>query len=605
MRLRSNAGANAHANGKPENSLFERFLVFSKVPVWAVSVLFLIGTAWRWAFTQEVSDMLDCGSCLLKQSVVHELQFLLVMLALHQLAGWLHRRWLGAAIRLLVLACLLVMLIDVAVFRLFVVRFNWHELLKFSGELGAAKAFVAQLLNDRAQGWVAVALAAGGVALGFLYVTRPGIPNRIRRSAYAWTVPIALALSLQPLQAISFHTPYVETAARAFVRPQTRLVPYQQAPEMNHPVAAPSQCMPGLATRPNLMLLVVESMSSFHSQALGGIHDWTPQLDQWLAKGLNVRGFHANGISTEDGLVALLTGLPPVPRPQEGNLFDQYASVPGSLPTYLRGLGYHTAFLTTGNLSFMGKSKWLGGIGFEEIEGHRHPFYDGMPRFHFDAATDQALYARTLQWMGEQRDAPYFVTLETVSTHQPYKNPVTGEKSLESVVRYADAELGKFLSKLSARGFFDNGYLILTSDHRSMVPVSSAETRAFGDKAYTSVPMLVLGPGLNPQQTAGQFSQTDVLPTIQHLTSTAPFCTAPGQGVFWPGAVREPDCVLTRRAYDLDLVVIQCAEQHHAVRLDAHQTEFVTEPPGPLHWIDQVHSLRLGEGWLSGQPSAP
>lgn len=418
---------------------------------------------------------------------------------------------------------------------------------------------------------------------------------------------MVLAVSMQPLQEVNFHTPYLENALMAFTRPQTRLVTYGKDPLTNTKEPAPLQCSKGLGKSPDLILLVVESMSNFHSQALGQIHNWTPQLDEWVRQGLSVKNFHANGITTEDGLVALLTGLPPIPRPQEGNMFSQYAQVPNSIPKHLGKLGYDTAFLTTGNLSFMGKHAWLHGIGFQEIEGHDHPFYEGMPRFHFDAATDEALYERAIQWVGESKEAPYFLTLETVSTHQPFKNPVTGEKSLESVVRYADAAMGEFVSKLSSTGFFNNGYLIITGDHRSMVPISAQEAENFGDRAFAKIPFLVLGPDLNEQQITGNFSQTDVFPTIRYLTEKGPVCFAQGQGIIWPGALREPDCLLTRRAYDLDLVIVQCGDQNHPLKLNGDQTTYMADTKGPLRWIDQIHGFRLGLGWLSelGQSISP
>jgi hypothetical protein len=61
-------------------------LWLSKIPFWTIALLFLAGTAYRWAFLQDASEMINCDSCLLKQSVVHEVQFLLAAFALHQLS---------------------------------------------------------------------------------------------------------------------------------------------------------------------------------------------------------------------------------------------------------------------------------------------------------------------------------------------------------------------------------------------------------------------------------------------------------------------------------------------------------------------------------------
>lgn len=543
--------------------------------------------------------MLDCDGCLLKQSIVHELQFLLLMLALHQFGNALHWRWLKMGARLLLLACLIIMLIDVAVLRMFLVRFNWHELLKFSGELDAAKAFVVQWLDGHFLQWLGIVVAILAFAgIGVCYVTSVRQTRTKAHALLACIVPFFTALFLQSFKEINFHTPYSVNSVAAFVRMQTRFVPYEIDPV---PAGIPADhrvCTRAKGMQAPLILLVVESMSNFHSKALSGIHDWTPRFDNWLGQGLNVTGFYANGITTEDGLVALLTGQAPVPHPQVGTVFTQYASGSNTLPAHLRSRGYHTAFLTTGNLSFMDKGFWLKEIGFSEVEGHDHAFYSGMPRFHFDAASDEALYARAMQWIRLSKNRlPYFLTLETVSTHQPFKNPVTGENSLEAVVRYADLALGDFLSALTAEGYFDYGYVLITGDHRTMVPLSQAEKLKYGDQAFSRVPMLVLGPGLDGQKTRGNFSQTDVAPTIDYLTGLEQVCHSKGQGVFWPGAEREPDCFLSRRAFDQDLLIVQCADQTFQVKLEGHKTRYLSQPAGPSHWIEQVHRFRTGRGW--------
>lgn len=587
----------------------------ARVPTAAVAGLFVAGTLVRWDFAHEISRMLDCQACLLQQSVLHELPYLLGVLALHQLSRWLRQPALGMAIRAALLLALLILLVDVVVFKQFMVRFHWQELRKFAGEFEAAQDFVAQALGQPGPTLAWAGLALGLLALAGQYVRRPA-PGR--RAAWHWLWPLGAGALILPWQQVHFHTPYVENSLRAFTRAQTRLQPYGQAhtpaptpaptPAEAHntsglatftstlvPTSAP-RCTAGQGQRASVILLVVESLSVFHSRALGGLNDWTPELDRLLPQGLLVRDFHANGINTEDGLVALLAGVPPVPPPHTRGVLAHTADESAALPRALQAQGYHSAFLTTGNLGFMDKRAWLHGIGFDEVEGHEHPHYQGLARFHFDAAPDQALYERAAQWLARPPGRPFFLTLETVSTHQPYRHPQTDERSLASVVRYADTQLGRFVQQLQASGYLAQGYLMVVGDHRSMVPLSAGERRALGERAYGRVPLLVLGPGLAGQQVAGPFSQTDLAPSLRQLTGRGPLCLSPGQGVFWPQALQPPDCVLTRRPYDLDTVVVACGAQDHPVRLNAEATAY-TGQPGPPEWLTRIHRFRLGLGW--------
>ena len=86
----------------------------------------------------------------------------------------------------------------------------------------------------------------------------------------------------------------------------------------------------------------------------------------------------------------------------------------------------------------------MSNLGFEHIEGNEHPYYVDEKRYAFDAPSDAALYGRGLQWM-EAAQGPYLLVLETVTTHQPYVDPDSGERSLEKTMRFADRAFGEFL----------------------------------------------------------------------------------------------------------------------------------------------------------------
>ena len=336
----------------------------------------------------------------------------------------------------------------------------------------------------------------------------------------------------------------------------------------------------------------------YHSQRFSGLHDWTPRFDLIASGGEALTGFHANGITTEDGLVALFTGEPPLPKAVEdsGKLFEQFAAVEASVPRLLNGLGYRTVFLTTGDLGFLGKGAWLEKIGFQYTEGHDAPFYDGLPRFHFSAAADEALYERALGLLDEAGGERLFMTVETVTTHHPYVDPESGERSEERTFRYADLHLGEFVEQLEKRSFFDGGYLIVTGDHRSMVPMGSAEFERYGDRAYARVPFAIMGRGMGGM-VEDAFSQTDLLPSLRHWLGEGRHCVDRNQGVFLPTPLHRPECIYTRRNYDLDRVAVHCGADEYAIQLNGDRTRYVGDAEGPLALIEQVHRLRLGRGF--------
>ena len=558
-----------------------------------------------------VSRLLDCQACLVRQALPYEVQFLALMLALHVWSTGARQWQVRSGVRFLLVLLLLLGLIDAFVTRQFHVRLHLHDLLKFIDEAGAALDFVRVLGGAGLRAWALALAAVAALAIVWVYLLRartapaafagdahaPALRFQAVR-AWRWGLPLAAGLALFPLQERNVHSPYLSPALVAFFETQTRFTGYAPSSPAPAPLAWGARCVPGQDRRPDVILLVVESLSAYQSRAWGGALDWWPELDQLKSQGTSHTAYLANGITTEDGLVALLTGQPPIPRPDRREVFQQFTQVRHTVPRMLAQRGYQTAFLTTGDLGFLDKGEWLRAIGFEQLQGHEHPDYEGLPRFHFQAPPDEALYRRALRWMegvtGVQRK-PYFLTIETVSTHQPYTDPRTGALSMEGAFRYADEELGAFVRELRARRFFDHGVLLVTGDHRAMVPVSARELRQ-GGQAYNRIPLLLLGREVPVRQVNTPHSQTDLLPTLEQLVSAQPVCLSPPQGLLLP--VPEdvpPQCVPMRRAYDPDQVFLQCGDAEHVIELEAEHTRFVSQSPGPEPWLDWVQRLRRGQ----------
>jgi arylsulfatase A-like enzyme len=567
--------------------------------------LWLALSLWRLDTFAQVSRLLDCQACLVRQALPYELQFLALVLALHLWsARWGSVLARGAA-RLLLVLTLLLGLVDAFVTRQFLVRLQLHELLKFLDETEAAFDFLRVLGGAGGRAALLALTAVLGLAIVLRYLQRarhtgPAADAAVQgwRRHWTWGLPLLVGLSLAPLQERNVHSPYLRNAVQVFFEAQSRFVPYAPATPPTPAVPWGQRCVPGQGLRSDVILLVVESLSADQSRAWGGVHDWWPELDRLHSRGVAHTAHLANGFTTEDGLVALLTGQPPIPRPDRRELFKQFADVQHTVPRMLAQQGYQTAFLTSGDLGFLDKGEWLRGIGFEQLQGHDHPDYAGLPRFHFQAPPDEALYRRALGWMdsaarGQRK--PYFLTLETVSTHQPYTDPRSGERSMEGAFRYADAALGDFVRALEQRRFFEHGLLIITGDHRAMVPVAAPSLRQ-GTQAYNHIPLLLIGQGAPPAVVQAAHSQTDLLPTLQRRVGQAPVCLTPAQGLLLPGpGAAPPECVPMRRAYDADQVFVRCGRAEHVIELEAERTRYVSKPAGPALWLAWVQRLRRGQ----------
>jgi hypothetical protein len=334
-------------------------------------------------------------------------------------------------------------------------------------------------------------LAGGGVALG----------TKVPFTPFFALYDNVIALNLTDGKS-KLYSPGTIARAKATVARQT----------------ANSQLVHENRPRRNVIVIVVESWANYHSKAFDGLHDWTPEIDKLARAHTRFLSFHAIGVGTSNGLSSLLTGTrlwAPFDIASDPFAVDTRAA---SVPRLFRQAGYRTAFFCSATLDFQRTGDWARRIGFDVVEGSEHPFYRGSPRMNFDAASDEALFRRVLQWIGtEAGDAPWFVTLETVSTHMPYVDPERPSSlSMERAFRFMDHWLGWFAEQLDRTEFFRNGILLITSDHRPLDVVTADELRLYGNGAWSLIPCVLFDKAQpKPAVVHAVYSQADLLPSFR------------------------------------------------------------------------------------------
>jgi phosphoglycerol transferase MdoB-like AlkP superfamily enzyme len=363
------------------------------------------------------------------------------------------------------------------------------------------------------------------------------------------------------------------------------------------------RCVNKAIKSPNIILLMVESLSSYQSKFFSGIQNWTPNIDRIAQENRAYTNFYANGFTTEDGEVSLLTGKPPVPKPaissnNGGTSFSGFFSLKDALPFKLRNKGYTTEFLTTADLSFSNTGAWANSIGFNYTEGSEYNGYDNWTRSYFNAAPDEALYQRILQRIQINIDKRYFIFAKTVSTHHPFIDPTTGKKSEEAVFRYSDQQIGKFYNTLKDNNFFEQGMLIIVGDHHTMVPLMRSETTRFGDlRAASRVPLIVSYKNKKLLNTH-MHQQLDIYNSLQQLPEQQR-CGTDWIGDIFLGAELTPKYVIHRRGDNRNIVSVFNQSNDYSVYLSGDDS-YVKNEKGSVdsktaqYILNRINSLRIG-----------
>lgn len=334
-------------------------------------------------------------------------------------------------------------------------------------------------LDDFAGGWLTGSLqaesSASGSAAGLRVVTTSPDGTSTTQTATASGATIALELPTAPTQA--------RVTLSAF-GPPGALLRLDEA-RIEREVAAP---------RPNVLLIVVDTLRADRLDSFGGTLGLTPNLDALAADSLRFTEYWATSCWTLPTISTMLTS---VHMEVHGGKDKQSPIDPEieTLATVLRDAGYRTEAITEGGLF---KSLYNLDRGFERFTEH----HDGLKR-----GVDLARQFFAERAPQQDRE-PWFLTLHSYEVHEPYTPdpalvakvraqlppelaagierptdfihlfeegrwddviaadvPELMEELHNAEVRSADFLIGKLLDELERDGHLDNTLIVFTADH--------------------------------------------------------------------------------------------------------------------------------------------
>lgn len=334
------------------------------------------------------------------------------------------------------------------------------------------------------------------------------------------------------------------------------------------------------------ILLVLESVGLEEMQMVHRGEPVMPALNRIRSESISFERFKASGSKSVQAMPALFAGVPP--QPAQHLLWRRPLNNLDGFPRILKEKGYETSYFHGGDLSFEQQRRFLGMIGFEELFEYDvaagHPFLGW-------GHSDDVTFGELRRWISERREAgstaPWFATLFTLTTHDPYILPPEREHVFEGegtrarfieTLRFLDEQLGSFyewfLDNEAPRGTL----LLVTADHAPHLEgerhVEDHEVRRF------DVPLLIHGEGLPPGRTFTRLgAQFDLPATLLGLLDLSPGPCDQGLDLLVPSS-EWPD---ERIVY---AVTGDNAEEFHvwlpdaAVRLDLIAKRASVEPYG-------------------------
>lgn len=557
--------------------------------------LFFTLTARIGYINEAFGETAGCGDCFTRNVIIFDAPFLFGLLSLYILSLANIHLVIRLGIRLIIVVGALLYIGDHIVSQNMYTRLQLADISTYGSQL---TLIAEHIRNTDFLGLPLYAIAVVGtiIILAFLLFPLAALPKKV------WLSGTLACATLGGIAVIAFSpTVYVHNWAMKNVI-SANLTPgvaqdYSTSYRNTLEPITTKACKPGTAHN-DIILLILESWSPYQSKLWKGANNWTPKLDAIAQNNMYFSNFYAAGFSTNEGLASILTGLatysPINPFFASSPFQGLWSNSQSTAPRYITSNGYQSVFLTTGDLSFSKKGEWLNNIGFDYVEGHDATFYDGLPRLHFRSVADEHLYARARQYMQKHRDPskPLFLTLENVSTHQPFIHPHTRERNLQAVFEYMDATAADFYHTLESDGFFaEGGIFIAVSDHRSMTPISRQEQKQLGHLAASKIPAFVAYQGVTAKNIKTLGHQGDVLPSLKHYLSEGNCPISNHLNMITGESHGKSRCVFHARGDQRDHIDVICPNGSGTIKLAGDDSEFIDNN----HLTQQQREASLAE----------
>lgn len=284
----------------------------------------------------------------------------------------------------------------------------------------------------------------------------------------------------------------------------------------------------GTPERPNVVMVVVESLSADFMARFGSKQGITPVLDSLAGNGIVFSRMYATGTRTVRGMEALSLAVPPTP----GNSIVRRKNNDGlsTIGSIFRQQGYQTSFFYGGDGYFDNMNQYFGSNGFDIVDrGGRITAGDSYntnrsvlkdSEVSFENAwgvSDGDLFSSVIRDADSRalRGERFYDFVMTTSNHRPFTYPagkidIPSGSGREGAVKYSDHAIGEFLASAAKRPWFKNTVFIFVGDHCA----SSAGKNEI-DIAKYHVPAIIYNLQGNPAMKLDQMcSQIDLYPTL-------------------------------------------------------------------------------------------
>lgn len=279
-----------------------------------------------------------------------------------------------------------------------------------------------------------------------------------------------------------------------------------------------------VSKKKNLILILVESLQSWPIGLKVGEVECTPAINMLIAQAGTV--YFPKVVSqvkdgrSSDAQLLINTGLLPLRTGAASSLCATNAFP--SLPVALKEQGYTSVSFICDEKNYWNQEATTIAYGFDKL-------YDRMQGDKERKSADENLFRTSIQMLGEMMQ-PFYVQLVTLSSHEPYVEPILSDSPLMRetfindevrnyliAIQYVDKCIMEFINGLKKEGLYENSIIIITGDHEQTT-FNEYEGREQLVVEDYFIPFLIVNSPLDSKHTNEVIGQVDIYPSLLNLT---------------------------------------------------------------------------------------
>ena len=262
----------------------------------------------------------------------------------------------------------------------------------------------------------------------------------------------------------------------------------------------------------NVCVIILESFASEYTGGQG----YTPFLDSLMAEGLSFKQTFANGKQSIDAMPSVLSSIPMMIEPFTTTA---YASNDiNSFATYLKPLGYRSAFFHGAPNGSIGIQAFINNAGFDQYYG-----LDEYPNKEDFDGTWAIWDEEYLQYMVGCLDTipqPFVSAVFTSTSHHPFLYPEkhkgkfkAGPHPMYECIGYTDYSLKRFFETAKTKDWYKNTLFVITADHTTII----TNPEYLNSRGIYEIPIMFYHPTDSRLQKVVMnktMQQIDILPSV-------------------------------------------------------------------------------------------